>query len=261
VSNSLTAPLSVPARPQEAGPAERVGVLLLHGFTSSPAAVRPWGEFLADKGYAVEVPLLPGHGTRWKDLNRTTWRDWYDEAERGFTKLRDENDRVVVGGLCTGAALALLLAAEHGDDVAGVISVNVSVDYLDSRLVLLPFFRWFGGSSPWVTDDIKKPGQSEFGYSRLPHKAAASVFQLFGKVQPALRRVDQPLLLFTSSVDHVRDPKSHEMLLDRVVSEQIHEHVLEDSFHVATLDNDALKVFEESAAFIHGLASQQDPVD
>ncbi len=64
-----TAPLALPAQPEKTG-GRAIGVLLVHGFTGSPASMKPWAQALADQGYAVEVPLLPGHGTRWQDLNR-----------------------------------------------------------------------------------------------------------------------------------------------------------------------------------------------
>ncbi|HEY9565305.1 MAG TPA: esterase, partial [Nocardioides sp.] len=81
-TDDLVAPLSVPARPELTNtPSQRVGVLLSHGFTGSPASMKPWGRFLAERGYAVEVPLLPGHGTTWQDMNTTNWDDWYGEIE------------------------------------------------------------------------------------------------------------------------------------------------------------------------------------
>src|SRR5580704_15003176 len=39
------------------------GVLVLHGFTGSPFSMRPLADKLAEAGYAVELPRLPGHGT------------------------------------------------------------------------------------------------------------------------------------------------------------------------------------------------------
>lgn len=62
--NHLTAPLS--SRKSD------VGVLLLHGFTGSPASMRPWAEHLIEQNYSVELPVLPGHATKWQDLNQTT---------------------------------------------------------------------------------------------------------------------------------------------------------------------------------------------
>ncbi len=58
-----------------------IGVLLVHGFTGSPASMRPWGEFLHSKGYTVRVPLLPGHGTQPEDLNKVKWQEWPAKVE------------------------------------------------------------------------------------------------------------------------------------------------------------------------------------
>src|SRR3954452_23036284 len=88
-------------------PHGRVGVLLSHGFTGSPASMRPWAEHLAAQGYAVSLPRLPGHGTTWQEMNRTTWADWYAEVERAFLALANQVDTVVVGGLSMGGALVL----------------------------------------------------------------------------------------------------------------------------------------------------------
>ena len=92
---------------------DRIGVLLLHGFTGSPASMRPWGELLAQRSWTVRVPRLPGHGTRWQDMNITRWEDWYSEADRNLRELTSRCDRVFVGGLSMGGSLTLRLAQEH----------------------------------------------------------------------------------------------------------------------------------------------------
>ena len=81
----------------------RIGVLLSHGFTGSPASIVPWGQYLAKQGYAVSVPLLPGHGTTWQEMNGTTFADWYAALEREFETLKARTDSIVVGGLSMGA--------------------------------------------------------------------------------------------------------------------------------------------------------------
>ena len=55
----------------------RTGVVVSHGFTGSPHGVRDWARSLADAGYAVRMPLLPGHGTSWQELARTRWQEWH----------------------------------------------------------------------------------------------------------------------------------------------------------------------------------------
>ena len=78
----LAQPFAREAKPDLTGD-RSIGVLLLHGFTGSPASLRPWANHLAGHGYAVEVPLLPGHGTRWQDCNLVTEED-RDAVARGW---------------------------------------------------------------------------------------------------------------------------------------------------------------------------------
>src|SRR5919109_809548 len=90
-----------------------VGVLLQHGFTGCPASMRPFGEWLAARGVTVLAPRLPGHGTTWEDLERTTWIDWERESERALAELAACCSTVVTVGLSMGAALALLRVTDR----------------------------------------------------------------------------------------------------------------------------------------------------
>jgi carboxylesterase len=245
----LVAPLSVAARPELTG-GRRVGVLLSHGFTGSPASIKPWAHHLAEHGYAVEVPQLPGHGTTWQEMNKTVWSDWYAEVERVFEKLAAENDAVVVAGLSMGGTLALRLAANHPDRVAGVVVVNAAVATKRLDVKLLPVLKHVVPSFPGIVNDIKKPGGDERGYPRTPLKAAHSMFRAWPPLVADLPRVTAPLLYFRSTVDHVVDELSQPLISGKVSSREIIERRLEESFHVATLDNDAEQIFTESAAFI-----------
>jgi carboxylesterase len=225
-------------------------VLLVHGFTGSPASMKPWGRHLAEQGYAVEVPVLPGHGTRWQDLNQVAWTDWYAEAEAAFDRLRETCDAVVVGALSMGGSVVLRLAEERGDQVAGIVLVNPFLSTDRKELVALPVLKHLVPGLKGVVNDIKKPGQDEVGYPKLPLKGLAQVLAMWKVVVPDLGRVTQPLLYFRSTVDHVIDPSSSPTVLDHVSSTDVEERMLENSYHVATLDHDAPRIFEESAAFV-----------
>jgi carboxylesterase len=244
-----TAPLALPAQPDKTG-GRAIGVLLVHGYTGSPASLKPWARALADQGYAVEVPLLPGHGTRWQDLNKVSWTDWYAEAEAAFERLRASCVSLVVGGLSMGGSVALRLAEERGDQVAGVLLVNPFVSSIRTELHLLPALKYAVPSLRGVSNDIKKPDQNEHGYDRLPLKGLAEVTTMWKAVVPDLGRVSQPVLLFRSEDDHVIDPTSAATILHGVSSTDVEERTLDNSYHVATLDNDAEQIFSESAAFI-----------
>jgi carboxylesterase len=244
-----TAPLALPARPDRTG-GRSIGVLLVHGFTGSPASMKPWAQSLADRGYAVEVPLLPGHGTRWQDLNRVAWTDWYGEAEAAFDRLRADCDAVVVGGLSMGGSVVLRLAETRGAEVSGVVLVNPFVSSERKELVALPVLKHVVPSLRGVVNDIKKPDQDEHGYQRLPLKGLAAVTEMWKAVVPDLAKVTQPLLYFRSADDHVIDPSSSPTVLHGVSSVDVEERILDRSYHVATLDHDADRIFTESAEFI-----------
>ena len=244
-----TAPLSVTARPDLTG-GRRVGVLLSHGFTGSPASIRPWGEYLGERGYGVQVPRLPGHATTWKELNTLTWDDWYGEIARVFDLLCLDHDAVVVGGLSMGGALALRVAADHPERVAGVVVVNAAVATKRLDVKLLPVLKHVVPSFPGIGNDIKKPGGDEHCYDRTPLKAIHSLMRAWKPLIEDLPKVTAPLLYFRSAEDHVVDDASQPIITSRVSSREIVERRLPESFHVATLDNDAEQIFEESAEFV-----------
>jgi carboxylesterase len=229
------------------GASARIGVLLSHGLTGSPKSMRPFAEFLATEGFGVAVPRLPGHGTHWRELNATRWQDWYAVLDNELARLRKEHDRVFVAGLW--------LAEEHGADIAGLILVNPSVQTDDKRLAILPVLHRVVPSFPGISNDIKKAGVDEGAYDRLPLSALYSLSQLWRLTREDLARVTQPVLLFRSTVDHVVEASSGRTVLSSISSLDVTETLLEDSYHVATLDNDAPRIFADTATFIRRVAA------
>jgi len=230
-----------------------VAFLLCHGFTGCPQSLRPWAEHLADEGFTVRLPRLPGHGTRWEDLNRTQWADWYAGVDSEFRALRRSHRAVVVGGLSMGGALALRLAIEHGPDVAGLVLVNPAVKADDRRLVAVPVLRHLVPSMPGIGSDIKKPGEAELAYARTPLHALHSMLGSFRDVVRDLPEVTQPVLLLRSPQDHVVPATSSALVLSHISATDVTEVLLDDSYHVATLDNDAQTIFSASADFARRL--------
>lgn len=233
-----------------------VGVVLSHGFTGMTSSLRPWGEYLAAAGLTVRIPRLPGHGTTWQDANRTRWQDWYAAVDRSFRELRDRCSQVIVGGLSMGGTLALRLAEEHNRDVTGVILVNPYIHLAAFKYRLLPLARYLTPSMAAIGSDIKRPGVVEDSYPRTPLHAAVSMTELGRLVRNDLPKVTQPLLMFRSAEDHVVDPLSSRLIAQRVSSRDLSERILDGSYHVATLDNDADLISKESLAFIERLTTE-----
>jgi carboxylesterase len=226
-----------------------VGVLVLHGFTGSPRTVRPWAEHLAEAGLTVSAPRLPGHGTTWQDLARTGWEDWYGEAERAFAALSDQCEQVFVTGLSMGACLALRLAETQGQKVSGVVIVNPSLAADTPLFLLAPVLKRLVPSLRGIAGDIKKPDVDEGGYTRIPVRAAATLPALWKVTVAHLAEVTQPLLVYRSAVDHVVGPNSMKAL--RAALPAVEVRPLGNSYHVATLDNDAAVIFDGTARWIN----------
>ena len=241
-------------QPYESGDGP-VSVLLVHGFTGTPQSMRPWAERLAEAGYAVSLPRLPGHGTHWKELNATQWADWYAHVDSAFAALQDRCEQVFVCGLSMGGALALRLAEQHGDSVAGLVLVNPAINITDPRLKLLPVLHHLVPSLAAIGNDIADPAGREIAYDCNPLRALYSQTKLWADVVAHLGQVTQPLLVFRSEQDHVVDPSSVAILKERVGSTDAEFRTLTRSFHVATLDYEAPEIFDASIEFISRLSA------
>lgn len=225
-----------------------VGVLVLHGFTGSPRTVRPWAEHLAAAGLTVRAPLLPGHGGTWQELAKTGWKDWYAAAERAFTELSARCDQVFVAGISMGGCLSLRLAETQGDRVSGLVLVNPSLAGDSPLIPFTPVLKYLVRSIPSIGGDIKKPDAQEGASKRTPVASVATLPAMWRTTVAELSSVTQPVLVYRSTEDHVVGPRSTEVLTAALPAAEV--RPLANSYHVATLDNDAPEIFDGTLAFV-----------
>jgi carboxylesterase len=233
-------------------------VLVLHGFTGNPTSLRALAERLAAEGMAVELPRLPGHGTHWKDLARTSWQDWAAEAGAALDRLRARTRAVAVAGLSAGGTLALFLAQTRSDDLAAVAVINPSLTF---RHPLKKVIGTVGRVIPTmrgVGNDIARPGADELPYDRVPLTAAQQLFALQDRVRDDLAAVHTPILVLTSREDHTVPPSDSTVLLEGISSPDREQVWLERSFHVATLDYDADLIADRTIAFVRSHTAAPD---
>jgi carboxylesterase len=249
---------SVPPRPAAFsypghGANAQVGVAICHGFTGSPLSVLPWAEHLAGQGYAVSVPLLPGHGTDWRQLARTGWSDWYSSYETAFLELQARTETCFVAGLSMGGAVALLTASRH--PVAGVSVVNPGLSFYDRRIHIIGVLKYFQRTTiPIQEDQPTAPATEDGDYSRTPLAAVHELKKLFGAAIRGLPRITAPVQVFKSRTDIVVPPTSLALLQQRLGPRLTEVVDLASSGHVATLDVDAPEIFARSSAFIRAHA-------
>jgi carboxylesterase len=233
--------------------------LLCHGFTGSPASMRPWAEYLAAGGLTVSVARLPGHGPTRPEMAPTRWEDWDAEVDRAFEELQSQAVEIFVMGLSIGGCLALRLAELRGSQVAGLVLVNPSIAPDTKLFLLAPAIKLVVPSVKGIGSDIKKEGVRETAYDRVPVRAAATLPRLWKLTQQRLADVTQPVLVYLSTIDHVVGPGSMRILRAALPEGQLMIREMGNSFHVATLDNDAGEIFGGSLEFIraHGRVGQE----
>ena len=231
-----------------------IGVVLVHGFTGSPAAMRPWAEFLNARGYSVRVPLLPGHGTKPADLNKVEWPEWPAKVKAEIVELQKHCSQIFVTGLSMGGGTTLNVAADLGDQLSGIILVNPMIHvrgvspalaFAISRVVK------FGKS---VGNDIKRNGVTEYSYDKLPYRGIYQLLTMLKLTRAALPTVKLPMQLFHSVDDHTLPVSNTEIIMREIGSSNKSRIELLNSFHVATIDYDSEVIFSNSLTFIEGLS-------
>ncbi|MDO4919961.1 carboxylesterase [Kocuria sp.] len=219
-----------------------VGVLVLHGFTSTTASVASWARAIhtaadaAGSAPGVGVPLLPGHGTRWQDLAVQPWQAWRDAVDAEYWRLRAHHEHVVVCGLSMGGALALHTAARR--DVAGVLLVNPALALVNRMARFSGALSPVVASLPGIGSDIKRGAAEETAYDRTPLAAVAQLNVLMHRTARMLPAVTAPTVVFRSAEDHVVSGASADLVARRSGG-PVRVVGLPQSYHVATLDHDA----------------------
>lgn len=256
-------PWAAPWSSKGSGARARIGIVVSHGFTGNPSAVRPYGEALAALGFRVEIPRLPGHGTHVLDMVRTRYEDWRAEVRAARDRVARDCDVVVLTGLSMGGTIVLDLTGDEPDKVAGTIAINPAV--LDREGLVAKLAPLISKAIPLVPasaaglaeNDVAKPGGDERAYAWVPTKAAQSLIDALPRVRSQLRGCRVPLLVAYSPLDH-SVPCANALSIRELVGPagSVQTLPLERSFHVATLDWDLDLLVEKSAEFADAAAAR-----
>lgn len=259
-------------------PGGRTGVLLVHGLCGTPTEMRFIANGLARAGYTVHCPQLAGHCGSEDDIKATTWQDWYRSAEEGLALLSGICDRVIVGGLSTGAVLALLLAARHPGKVAGLTLYSPTL-WLNgrhipwyARLFRLVTFRAlanlfqfpapleFGIKDQRLRTFIKQalaaPGAPAVPFS-TPGIAVLERRRLVNAVLGRIGRIEVPVLILHPREDDYAH-LSNAAYLQAKLGGAVDLTVLEDSYHLVTIDRQRGVVLERTLAFVNRVVGDED---
>ena len=243
------APIEVPIPAPQTYPT--IGVLLLHGFTSSTDTVDGLIPFLDKEGIPYERPVLRGHGTRYQDMRGTTARDWYVDADRALLKLWNTVDRVVIVGLSMGGLVGLDLAMRHPDKVAGLVTVAAALKFKDPLSMFSPLMakaiRYW--PSPESFHDPALATRCT-NYPMFATDAFSSLYDYAHKIAERLPEVHVPIRILQSKKDQIVAPEAANIIYEKV-SSPLREIVwFEKSGHEMMQDMEADAVFKEIMTFV-----------
>ncbi len=225
------------------------GALVVHGLTGNPSSMRPLAEALAAAGFAVEAPLLPGHGTSVEEMLTTNFTDWSAAAEEAYLELAGRTASMVIVGLSMGGTLAAWVTARN-PGVAGLVAINGMFEPPAPLFLELLRTSLEQGCDrlPAIGSDIAMPGVSEGAYEAAPIRPLISLMEATTELHDRLGQISCPVLIMTSREDHVVPPSSSDVLAGAVAG-RVERVPLERSYHVATLDFDRDLVEKRTVEF------------
>lgn len=175
-------------------------VLLLHGFGDTPRTLEYLARALADVGYAVRVPLLPGHGRTIDAFDNTRAKQWITAAREAYAGLTTTHRSVSVMGLSMGGALGIILAADAPELPAlALVAPYVSMPRrarLVARLhrgwqLFTPVFRSGGQRS--IVDPAERA--RSLAYGLVTPRTLFELSRIVRRVQVSLPRIAAPTLV------------------------------------------------------------------
>lgn len=285
---SVSAPAACPHGTQHEyllegqGPLARTGVLLIHGLTGTPNEMRLIAKGLQRAGFTVLAVQLAGHCGTPEDLVATRWQDWLASVQRGADRLRQHTDGpLIVGGLSMGAVLALALAIERPRQVAGVVALSPTFRYdgwsmpAYTRLsFLLPLFRAlrlgrhsvFMEAPPYGIKDealrervVAQMLSGDSAAAGLPGNPWWSVIELralSAHVRRNLDAVRAPCLVMHARQDDIAAASNAQDIVRGVRHAPVELVLLDDSYHMITIDRERRAVLARTVAFAQAVAGR-----
>jgi carboxylesterase len=256
-------------------PGGRTGFLLIHGLGGTPVELRVVARALHRAGHTVHCPQLAGHCGSEQDLLATTWRDWAGSVEAALDRLKRDCDTIVVGGLSMGAVMAMHIAARRPADVQGLALYAPTLRYdgwsipwyafLLKLLIDTPIgrrFRFVERHPFGIKDEriramivhaMGRGESAEAGLLGTPSGALREMWALIAQVRKVMGTIVQPALIVHARHDDVAG-LSNAIHIQRSLGGLVDTVVLDDSFHLVTIDRQRDVVIDRSLALARRLA-------
>lgn len=253
-------PIMAGAEPFEYAGRPDIGALLVHGFTGSPFEMQPVGKALAASGIGSIGVLLRGHGTHPDDMVGCRYTDWIADVEAGLDRLLEHYDRAVIVGLSMGGTLTLNVGSRRVGDprIVGLVSIGGTLYLGDWRLRFVDLIRRVVKWQAWGQPDIKdqRAWEHHVAYRRIRTCTIPEILALMRETTRRLPLIQQPTLIVQARHDHIVPPGNAALIRDRIASRDRRVLILDNCYHVSTVDFDADLLNTEIVRFVERLGSR-----
>ena len=233
-----------------------IGCVISHGYKSAPREIEPLAKYLFENGINVYAIRLKGHGTMPEDLRDSTYEEWYNSFDIGYTALSCISEKIFLCGFSTGGLISLLKAANSTRQIDGVICINsaISLDDIHANYILPnhnvidSFLSLFDSEYDMYESEPEHP---EINYKRHYTSSIGEWKELIDATEKKLKSVSTPSLIIQADKDPIVNPKSADYIYDRVGSTKKEKYLVNSSKHVTILDDSVnQEVFKKITEFI-----------
>lgn len=233
-----------------------IGVLLIHGWSSTPEELRSTAKHLHGMGFWVYAPLLRGHGTTPRDLISLKWEDWLEDVCDAYDWLSQHVPEIVVGGMSTGSLHALNLSRRR--KVKGIIAMGTPIFTKLRWRVIIRVLYWILRNRKLLKKmyrrkEDREVAQKKVHYAEFPPRSMLEISRMIPPTKKIISQITEPILIMHSRPDSIILPKSSEYLYDKVGSKDKELVFFENSYHVFTVDTQADKANSLMGDFVSRL--------
>ncbi len=229
-----------------------IGCICLHGIGGTPANVRVIADELSKRGFTVDAPMLAGHGTTLRQMNRSNWKKWIKTIEDSYDRLKQAGcKKVFVSGLSLGGILSAYLASETEErPCEGVVLISAPFK-MKKWLIISMFMSVFFPYVTYPADKHTTPHSQS--YRGLACRKLIDLERLIVKTRGKLKKIKCPVYAIWAKLDDKVDPHSSHILSSRLVSAPLKETTMENSPHGSTYGPEKEMVGTLVADFIESL--------
>lgn len=255
---------------------DKIGILMIHGFTACPEQFNELADFFSSKGFLVRAPLIAGHGGTPEYLEKSSSDDWKNSVREAYLALKEEAEKIFIIGNSFGGNLAFWLTREFDNEPAGVITLGAPI-WLKYQNFILLRLNTYGILRKYYTKPkrvykniiaflacffIKKNAEFTWApiiknreHEVIPTRSFRYFLQFIkNDTKPNLNQIKTPVFIVHSLVDTVVEPRSADFIYENVSSRNKTIYWFPSNYHIVTQDEKRLKLFKKIFSFINGLS-------